>query len=71
LGGIRNTINSIFIKVINQIELKNNRNDELLLSLEEIKDREMEYDSFISLMQRLLAGVPADTEEENEDLSGG
>jgi len=33
LGGIRNIINSIFIKIINQIELKNNRSDELLLAL--------------------------------------
>ena len=30
----------------------------------------MQYDHFITLMQKLLAGVPLDTEEEESELSG-
>jgi hypothetical protein len=30
----------------------------------------MPYDSFVSLMQKLLAGVPLEAEEEEGDISG-
>jgi hypothetical protein len=31
----------------------------------------MEYNSFVALMQKLLAGVPADIDEEEAEISGG
>lgn len=51
-------MNAVFIKIIDQIELKTGGNDELLKALEEIKVKEMEYERFIHLMKKLLAGVP-------------
>lgn len=55
---MRNSINAIFIKVLDQIELKTGKNDQLLSALEEIKNKEIEYSIFVELMQKLLAGVP-------------
>lgn len=70
LIAIKDSINAIFIKIVDQIELKTGRNDELIKALEEIKSKEMQYENFITLMQKLLAGVPMDSEEEESELSG-
>jgi hypothetical protein len=61
---IRNNINAIFIKVLDQIELKTGKNDQLLSALDDLKNKETDYDVFVSLMQKLLAGVPIDPEDE-------
>jgi hypothetical protein len=58
LETIRTSMNAIFIKVLDQIELKTGKNDQLLSALEDLKKKETEYDVFVSLMQKLLAGVP-------------
>jgi hypothetical protein len=58
LETIRTSISAIFIKVLDQIELKTGKNDQLLSALEDLKKKETEYDVFVSLMQKLLAGVP-------------
>lgn len=58
IDSIRSNILAVFLKVIDQIELKTGKNDELLTALEGIKDKEMECDGFVNLMQKLLAGVP-------------
>jgi hypothetical protein len=50
--------------------LKTGSNDELLQALEEIKVKEIEYDRFISLMKKLLAGVPMDDKNEDNEISG-
>ena len=63
LVNIKNSINAIFIKVVDQIELKAGKNDQLLTAIEEITRKEMEYDIFVSLMQKLLAGVPLEPED--------
>jgi hypothetical protein len=39
LKTIRGTIEAIFVKVVDQIELKNGRNDQLLSALEDIKTK--------------------------------
>ena len=70
LGTIRTNINAIFIKVLDQIELKAGKNDQLLSALEEIRDREIEYNRFVTLMQKLLAGVPIESEVEESEMSG-
>lgn len=64
LESIRNNIDAIFIKVLEQIELKAGATDQLVKALEDIKMKEMKYDAFVSLMQKLLAGVPLDQEED-------
>lgn len=70
LETIRTSINAIFIKVIDQIELKTGKNDQLLSALEDLKKKETEYDVFVSLMQKLLAGVPFEPEDEEAEVSG-
>lgn len=50
--------------------MKTGSNDELLQALEEIKVKEIEYDRFISLMKKLLAGVPMDDKNEDNEISG-
>jgi hypothetical protein len=71
LSNIKNSINGVFTKVIDQIELKTGKNDELLQALEEIKVKEIEYERFIQLMKKLLAGVPIDYDkEEQKEVSG-
>jgi hypothetical protein len=67
---VKTNIQAIFIKVLDQIELKNGRNDELLNALDELKSQQLKYDVFVSLMQKLLAGVPLEPDEEDSDISG-
>ena len=50
--------------------MKTGSNDELLQALEEIKVKEIEYDRFISLMKKLLAVVPMDDKNEDNEISG-
>ena len=67
---IKGSMNAVFTKVIDQIELKTGSNEELLKALEEIKVKEIEYERFIQLMKKLLAGVPMDYDKtEQKDLS--
>ena len=70
LETIRTSINAIFIKVVDQIELKTGKNDQLLSALEDLKKQQTEYDVFVSLMQKLLAGVPMQPEDEEGEVSG-
>ena len=70
LETIRTSINAIFIKVVDQIELKTGKNDQLLSALEDLKKKQTEYDVFVSLMQKLLAGVPMQPEDEEGEVSG-
>lgn len=70
LETIRNNINAIFIKIVDQIELKSGKNDQLLSAIEDIKNKETDYDVFVSLMQKLLAGVPIDPEDDEAEVSG-
>lgn len=67
---IKGSMNAVFTKVIDQIELKTGSNEELLKALEEIKVKEIEYEKFIQLMKKLLAGVPMDYgKAEQKDIS--
>ena len=61
---MRGSLDAVFIKILEQIELKTGSNEELLRALGEISDQEMETDRFINLMKKILAGVPMNTEEE-------
>lgn len=69
LETIRNDIETIFIKMADQIELKTGKNDKLLAAIEDIKYKEPEYDVFINLMQKLQAGVPFDPEAEGPEVN--
>lgn len=71
LETIRTSIDAIFIKVLDQIELKTGKNDQLLSALEDLKKKETDYDVFVNLMQKLLAGVPLEPEEEDENEVSG
>lgn len=70
MSNIRNNINAIFIKIIDQIELKTGKNEELINALEGLKSTEMKYDEFTNLMKKLLAGVPLEEEDEEDEISG-
>jgi hypothetical protein len=70
LEGIRSNINAIFIKILDQIELKTGKNEQLLAALEDIKNKDTDYDVFVSLMQKLIAGVPIEPEDEEGEVSG-
>lgn len=59
------------MKVIDQIELKTGKNDLLLSAIEDLKVKDTEYDVFVNLMQKLVAGVPLEPEEEEAEISGG
>jgi hypothetical protein len=50
--------------------LKAGKNDQLLSALEEIAKKEIEYNAFVNLMQKLLAGVPLEAEDEETEISG-
>jgi len=50
--------------------LKTGATDQLLNALEQIKTQDMQYEAFVALMQKLLAGVPLDPEEEEPEVSG-
>lgn len=63
MGSIRDSINAVFIKIIEQIDLKCGSNEELIKALDEIREQEIETEKFMTLMQKLLAGVPLDPEE--------
>ena len=67
---IKTSLEALFIKIEEQIELKAGSTDELLSALEEIKTKEIEYGKFVALMQKLLAGVPLDVEVEEAEMSG-
>jgi hypothetical protein len=64
LASVRTSIDAIFIRVLDQVELKTGKNDQLLTAIEELKSKELQYDVFVTLMQKLLAGVPLDPDEE-------
>ena len=70
LLAIRTNIDAIFIKVLEQIEVKAGATDQLVSALEDIKTKDMEYEAFVALMQKLLAGVPLEPEEEEGECSG-
>ena len=70
LSSIRSNIDAIFIKVLEQIEVKAGATDQLVNALEEIKTKDMKYEDFVSMMKKLLAGVPLDPEEEENEVSG-
>lgn len=43
----------------------------MIAALDDIKNREMKYEEFVTLMQKLLAGVPVNLDEEEEmEMSG-
>lgn len=65
LTNIRIDINVIFNKILDQVQLKTGKNDQLLAALEEIKEKEIPYEDFTHLMQKLIAGVPLDFEDDD------
>jgi hypothetical protein len=67
---IKTNVEALFIKIEQQIDLKAGSTDQLLSALEELKTKSIAYDSFVQLMQKLLAGVPLDPEEEDTEISG-
>ena len=69
LKDLKTNLEAFFIKVEEQIDLKAGSTDQLLNTLEEIKTKEIEYNTFVSLMQKLLAGVPLDPDTEESELS--
>ena len=66
---IKSNIQALFIKVQEQLDLKAGSTDQLLTALEEMKNKELEYNKFVTLMQKLLAGVPLDPDTEDTELS--
>ena len=57
---IKSNMEALFVKVQEQLELKAGSTDQLLSALEQMKNKELQYTRFVSLMQKLLAGVPLD-----------
>lgn len=64
MTSIKESINAVYVKITEQIDLKTGSKEDLLKTLDEIKEQELENEKFISLMKKLLAGVPLETEEE-------
>ena len=60
ISGVKDSLNAVFIKMLEQLELKTGSNETLLKALDEISEQEIEVDRFIGLMKKLLAGVPID-----------
>lgn len=62
IADIQANVEALFIKVEEQLDLKAGSTDQLLATLNEMKNHELEYNTFVTLMQKLLAGVPLDPE---------
>ena len=67
MESIKENINTLYLKVIEQIDLKAGSNEELIQALNELKIHEIDYDNFTKIMQKLLAGVPLETIEDDEN----
>lgn len=63
ISNIKENINAVYIKINEKIDLKTGSKEELIKTLDEIKEQELENEKFISLMKKLMAAVPLDNEE--------
>lgn len=64
IAGIKDSINAVYVKILEQVDLKTGSKEELIKTLDEIKEQEIENERFIGLMKKLLAGVPIDNDDE-------
>jgi hypothetical protein len=58
IAKIKENLNTVYIKINEKIDLKTGKKEELIATLDEIKEQELENTKFVSLIKKLLAGVP-------------
>lgn len=66
LDNIKNSIKASHIKLMQQVELKTGSNKEMIDILNSLSSKTIQTDIFTQSMRRLITGIPAENEKEEE-----